>query len=132
MRKSQWQLLHRSLLQGGVPFWRVGRTIAEFQDHYYELEAEALNAGLTREEAAADAATRFGDITLLADEYLGRAELTTWWGRLPVVQLCVIEGAVMWQEQSGVAARWCFAMLTAALLTTILMLALRLSIFGGL
>jgi hypothetical protein len=130
MHNSQWKLLRHLLIEGGVPFWRARRAITEFQDHYFDLHEEALNAGLEPAEAAADAAIRFGNVSCIADEYLQCEELTTWWGRLPALQLCVAEGMEVWQEQSANAARWCFAMLAAALLTSILMLVLQLSIFG--
>jgi hypothetical protein len=130
MHNSQWTLLRQSLIQGGVPFWRVGRTIAEFQDHYFDLEAEALRAGLSPDEAATDAAARLGDMSRLADEYLGHAELTTWWGKSPALQLCAAGGTALWREQAGLAARWCFAAMTAALLTSTLLLVLHITIVG--
>lgn len=130
MRESQWQLLQRSLIKGGVPIWRVGRTVAELQDHYYELEDEALRAGLGPDEAAADAASRLGDMSQLADDYLDHAELTTWWGRSQVAQLSAAGAADMWQENSAIAARWCFAVISAALITSILLLVLHVAIVG--
>jgi hypothetical protein len=130
MRNPQWKLLRQSLIQGGVPVWRVGRTIAEFQDHYFELEDEALRAGLNPDAAAADATARLGDISRLADEYLGHAELTTWWAKSPALQLCAAGGAALWQEQSGLAARWCFAAMTAAVFTATLLLVLHVTIVG--
>jgi hypothetical protein len=130
MRDSQWQLLKHSLIQGGVPIWRVGRTIAELQDHYYELEEEALRAGLSQDEAAADAASRLGDMSQLANDYLDHADLTTWWGKSQAVQLCAAGASDMWQEHSASAARWCFAVMTAALITTTMLLVLHVTIVG--
>jgi hypothetical protein len=130
MHNSQWAGLRRLLVQGGVPFWRIGRTMAEFQDHYTELNAEALRAGLDPQEASVDAADRLGDLSLLADEYVRHAELTTWWGRVPVVQLCIAEGLCVWEQHSAVTMRWSLATMAAAVVTASMLLVLRLSIFG--
>ena len=46
MHSSQWNSLRSSLIQGGVPLWRAQRAIAELREHYLDLEAEALDAGL--------------------------------------------------------------------------------------
>jgi hypothetical protein len=131
MHDSQWQTLRASLLKGGVPFWRVGRVVTELQDHCRDLEEEAQSAGLTPEEAVDDAATRLGDMSGLANQYLSCVNLTTWWGRLSVVQVCVVGDTVMFQQQAGIALRWCSAAMGAALFTSCLLLVLHLTIFGS-
>jgi len=130
MHSSQWNSLRSSLIQGGVPLWRAQRAIAELREHYLDLEAEALDAGLTPADAATDAAIRLGNLPELASEYLGHAELTTWWGKSQVAQLCTASASTIWQEHSGFAARWCFAMLSGALVTFTLLLMLHITIVG--
>jgi hypothetical protein len=130
MHNSQWAGLRRLLVQGGVPFWRIGRTMAEFQDHYAELNEEALRAGLDPQEASVDAADRLGEISWLANEYVQRTELTIWWGRVPAVQLCLADGLCLWEQHSAIMLRWSMATMAAAVVTASMLLVLRLSIFG--
>jgi len=131
MHKAQWQLLRLTLIKGGVPFWRVGRTVAEIQDHFEDLQDEARRAGLTPDKAAADAAERLGDVSRLADEYLQCNELTSWWARSPVMQLCLAGDGWISHPRSDIALRWSFAALAAAVFTSSLLLVLHLSIFGS-
>ena len=131
MHKAQWQLLRLSLIKGGVPIWRVGRTVAEIQDHYEDLQEEARRAGLSPDQAAADAAARLGDVTALADRYLQCGDLTSGWARSSVVQLCIAGDGWMSHGRYDIAVRWGFAALAAAVFTSTLLLVLRVTIFGG-
>jgi hypothetical protein len=130
MHNSQWKCLRRSLAQGGVPFWRIGRAVAEMQDHYADLVEEARDAGLNREEARRDAACRLGDLEQLAVVYTNQAELSGWSGRYAMAQVCVADGLEILGNQSGPAKRWLLSLLAAATLTTTFLFVLKITIFG--
>jgi hypothetical protein len=131
MHKAQWQLLRLSLIKGGVPIWRVGRTVAEIQDHYADLQDEARRAGLPADQAAADAAERLGDVSRLADQYLQCSDLTSRWARSSVVQLCIAGDGWISHGRYDIAVRWSCAALAAAVFTSSLLLILHLTIFGN-
>ena len=85
MRDARFESLRLELLQSGVAPVYVERTILELREHYDDLEAAALAAGLSAEEAACDAHVTLGNERLIASAILARTELlafSTRWPRL--------------------------------------------------
>ena len=132
MHKSELRALKRSLIHGGVAHLFVTRTLAELQDHYEDLENEALHAGCSEVEAATEARARLGEGSVLADEILKRPELKSWafrWPWVPAVlrqlvilmSLATVPVAVI-VGRGPVIVRWCVSTGLAVLLTGAMLL----------
>lgn len=129
MSEPDWRQLKRVLLQGGVQFRYVHRAVIELQDHYLELEAEALGAGYSAVEAATDASARLGDATVLATEILQHNELKAYWPAVNagVAAVCDARQSI---ELNHSVVRWGQAAIAAALFTTSFLLVLKLLLLG--
>ena len=123
-------VMGKRLLQGGMPFWHVTRMLRELKDHCDDIQAEALSAGLSPEAARLEAAQRLGSTSDLADACLSRPELTSWIGRLPVMQAYgerVLAGDMV---LNSATVRWAFAGSLGVAGTFLFLLFLHLALFG--
>lgn len=75
--------LRRAMLRGGVAPRYVRRTVAELQQHFQDLEQQALASGADQDEARRQARRRLGDENTLLDSILSRHELKSWSARYP-------------------------------------------------
>ena len=75
---SEISALLDGLLEAGVSPRYVSRLAAELEDHYEDLEAEALRFGVPPDEASADAKRRLGAAPAIASEFAKRPELRSW------------------------------------------------------
>ena len=115
--------------------------MAELYDHYEDLEAEALEAGCTPDEASAEAIGRLGSGHALAEEILRYPEFRSWafrWPWVPAVlrQLVILTSLVsvpvlVAVSRSPVIVRWCVSAGLATLLTGGLLLLLGRMFLGG-
>ena len=78
-----------ALQKGGVAPVYIDRTLLELEEHYADLEQDALAAGLSREEAAHTAHTALGTEPVIAAAVLARPELREWSVRYPRFASCV-------------------------------------------
>jgi len=122
MDKQQQQVMARALRAGGMPAWRVTRTVDELADHYQDIQEEALAAGLSAAEARAEAARRVGELNALAERFLVHKDLCEW----PVL---VGIGHHAYAAESALLKRWCAAVCCSAIATGGLLLVLHLIIF---
>ena len=133
--------LRRELIRGGVSSALVTRTMAELYDHYEDLEAEALEAGCSAEEASSEAIGRLGSGHALAEEILRYPEFRSWafrWPWVPAVlrQLVILTSlasvpVLVVVSRGPVIVRWCVSAGLATLLTGGLLLLLGRMFLGG-
>ncbi len=121
MDKQQQQVMANALRAGGMPAWRVTRTIDELMDHYQDIHDEALAAGLSPAEARDEAAQRVGELNTLAEHFLVHNELCDW----PVLAGI---GHHDYVAESALFRRWCSAVCCSAIATGGLLLVLHLII----
>jgi hypothetical protein len=95
MPSSQFESLRLELLKGGVAPVYVERTILELEEHFEDLEDDALAAGQSAEEAASNARTALGEQHTIAAAVLSRTELLEWSTRWPRVAFCVRSAATL-------------------------------------
>jgi hypothetical protein len=89
MRESRFEALKLELLEGGVAPVYIARTLLELEEHYTDLQQDALAAGLSREEAERAALAALGSERQIAAAVLSRPELREWSVRYPRVAYCV-------------------------------------------
>ena len=89
MPGSRFEALKLALQQGGVAPVYIERTLLELEEHYADLEQDAIAAGLSREEAARAADQALGTERVIADAVLARPELREWSLRYPRFASCV-------------------------------------------
>lgn len=89
MRNAELERLRRELIRGGVARRYIDRTLEELEDHYADLEADALAAGCTAEEAARRAHESLGTGSSIAAAVLARAELKAWTAHWPRTARCM-------------------------------------------
>ena len=95
MPDTQFEALKLELLKGGVAPVYVARTILELEEHYADLERDALDLGLSMNDAARAARTAIGDERALAAVILARPELLEWRTRWPRVAVWVRSAAAI-------------------------------------
>jgi hypothetical protein len=95
MPDTQFEALKLELLKGGVAPVYVARTILELEEHYADLEHDALDLGLSANDAARAARTAIGDERALAAAILARPELLEWRTRWPRVAVWVRSAAAI-------------------------------------
>ncbi len=137
---AELKALRRELIRGGVSSALVTRTLAELYDHYEDLEAEALEAGCTAEEASSEAIGRLGSGRALAQEVLRYPEFKSWafrWPWVPTVlrQLVILTSLAsvpvfVVVSRGPVIARWCVSAGLATLVTASLLLLLGRMFLG--
>lgn len=89
MRNAELERLRTELRRGGVSRRYINRTLEELEDHYADLEADALAAGCTAEEAARRAGETLGAGSSIAAAVLARSELKTWTAHWPRSARCM-------------------------------------------
>lgn len=89
MRNAELERLRTELRRGGVARRYIDRTLEELEDHYADLQADALAAGCTAEEAARRAGETLGTGSSIAAAVLARSELRSWTAHWPRTARCV-------------------------------------------
>jgi hypothetical protein len=89
MSKPRFDRLKLALLEGGVAPRYVQRTILELEDHYADIANEAIAAGLSAADAAAEARAALGSEESIARAVIARTELRDWVHRWPRAAHCV-------------------------------------------
>lgn len=89
MRRQELEYLRVELRRGGVSRRYIERTIEELADHYADLEADALEAGCSADEAAQRADESLGSGASIAAAVLERAELKGFAARWPRLSSCM-------------------------------------------
>lgn len=95
MFSERFGVLRSELLRGGVSSRYVARTLLEIEEHFEDLEAAGLSAGLSAEEAARQASEALGDQRAIAAAVIAREELRDWQVRWPRVALCLRQAATV-------------------------------------
>lgn len=88
------QDLLRRLYDAGITPRCLLRLDAELQDHYVDLEREALGAKKSAAEASAEARLRLGNDDAIAAGFLDHTELKLWIYRWPIALYCL--GLIVW------------------------------------
>ncbi len=83
MSKPRFDWLKLALLERGVASRYVQRTVLELQDHYTDIENEAIAAGLSAHDAAAQARAALGSDKTIASVVIAHTELQDWAHRWP-------------------------------------------------
>ncbi len=141
MRRANLRRLKRALIHGGVAPVFISRTLAELRDHCQDLEADALRAGCSVEEAGAEARSRLGEHSVIAAEILRRPELKVWAFRWPWVPLVLRRFVILVAlstvpamaivDRGSLITRWCISTGLAAFLTSGLFLLMQRVISAG-
>ena len=95
MPDSRFEALKLELQEGGVAPVYIERTLLELEEHYTDLEQDALAAGLSREEAEHAAHAALGTERVIAAAVLARPELREWSSRYPRLADCVRSATVI-------------------------------------
>jgi hypothetical protein len=141
MPEPRFRELSRDLIRGGIPAHRVCRIISELKDHHADLEQEALAAGYSPEEAAADARARLGDEKGIATDVLARPELKSWAHRWPwaaallkpmmVMLLLPVIPVIACAENGEAIARWGTAFSFGVFVTVAFLFVLQLVVLAA-
>jgi hypothetical protein len=89
MPDGRFEALKLALQNGGVAPVYIERTLLELEEHYADLEADALASGLSRDEAERAAHAALGTERVIAAAVLSRPELREWSVRYPRFANCV-------------------------------------------
>jgi len=124
MPESRFEALRLTLQKGGVAPVYIERTLLELEDHYTDLEQDALAAGLSQGEAERAAHAALGTQRTIAAAVLARPELREWSVRYPRFAYCVRSATVIGLipgmpvmfciEHRPQLARWAAAVTAAA------------------
>ena len=85
MPAPDFDRIRQELLRHGVTPYFARRNVDELRDHYEDLISEATCAGVSAEEAAAEAGGRLGQDDVLVAGAVSRVELKSWIYRHPRV-----------------------------------------------
>jgi hypothetical protein len=127
---EQFAALRRELLRCGVSPLYVERTILELNEHYEDLQNDALASGMSGEDAARTALARLGSEEVIAAAVMARPELLSWSRRWPTVALCVRSAAtigampaipVLYCVRNEEFTRWGAAIASALVLVALLL-----------
>ncbi len=89
MRRPTFESLSQELLEAGIAPKFADRLRRELEDHYRDLEREALANERSAIAAAVEARRRLGTDEMIAHECLSRPELKSWVYRSRCVVLCL-------------------------------------------
>ncbi len=78
MHKSDFTLLNDQMLSGGIAAKHATRIVSELQQHLGELTENARSAGLSEQEAVAEARRKLGNKETILASALAKKELRTW------------------------------------------------------
>ncbi len=95
MPRRELEELRRALLQNGVLPFYAQRTVRELDEHWDDLERDALAAGLSSEEAHRRARAMLGSTATIAAAVLARRELLVWNRRWPRLASCMRSAAAV-------------------------------------
>jgi hypothetical protein len=137
-RQAQQQALRASLRDEGLPVAYINRLTEELNDHYADLEHEAVAAGREVEIAGAEALRRLGGDESIAAAVLTKPELRSWscnnsWvlGLIrPLLMLLLLPVLPIYAclDQGPAIARWGVSISVGTLLTGGLLFALARTI----
>ena len=74
----------------GMPPSRIHRVTRELAEHWEDIHAAALRNGVSATEAAVEADARLGQADQLAANIIDAMRRSSWFGRHPVLALCVL------------------------------------------
>ena len=124
MPDGRFEALKLELQKGGVAPVYIERTLLELEEHYTDLEQDALAAGLSRDEARHAAHAALGAERVIAAAVLARPELREWSSRHPRLADCVRSATTIGLipgmpvmfciEQRAELTRWAAAVMAAA------------------
>jgi len=124
MPDGRFEALKLALQKGGVAPVYIERTLLELEEHYADLEADALASGLSRDEAERAAHAALGTEHVIAAAVLERPELREWSLRYPRFAHCVRSAATIGLipgmpvmfciDHRPVLTRWAAAVMAAA------------------
>lgn len=127
-----------SLERAGIAPRHRRRTVAELDAHLDDLEDALADQGMSRDEAAREAARQLGDLDDIAAAVTARPELKCWhlrWPRAasvvyPVACVAVLPlvPVVAGVHHAPAIARWAACLVLSAGFTAALLLVLQLSI----
>ena len=95
MPDGRFEALKLELQKGGVAPVYIERTLLELEEHYADLEQDALAAGLSPEEAERGARAALGSERAIAAAVLALPELRDWSARYPRFACCVRSATVI-------------------------------------
>jgi hypothetical protein len=138
MARPDFNRMRDQLLRNGVSVRVASRTVTELDEHYDDLESEALAAGMTADEASEYASRQIGEPQTLLHEISCRVELRCWIFRypgfarvlLPLAWILILPATPL---IAGVAhlssiVRWTACLLLSALVTAAMMLVMQISL----
>lgn len=141
MREPDFTSLNKRLLRCGIAPAHAERTVNELRDHYHDLLDEAVDAGMSRNDAAARACEKLGEMDVLLAEMQSHTELKSWAFRHPRIALVLYPlgclamlpalPLVAGARHAPDVARWGTSLLLAGLFTATMLLVLQLSIVLG-
>ncbi len=131
MPETRFEALKLELQKGGIAPVYIARTLLELEEHYIDLERDALAAGLSPEEAERAARSALGSEQSIAAAILAQTELLDWSVRYPRVATCLRSATTIGLipgmplmfciEHRPEVTRWTVAVIAAAtLICTIL------------
>jgi hypothetical protein len=138
MPDGQLNEFERKLLGAGVMPAHAKRSTLEIREHLEDLHDNAAGQGMNETDAAAFALKQIGDLQLIANDIISRAELKTWTYRypkaasvvLPVAYLALLPTKPLFAgvANAPVIARWGACLLLGAVITAAMFLGMQLSI----
>lgn len=138
MRSRAAQRLRTRLVERGVAPRQVERLLVELGEHFDDLVAASVEAGLHREEAEARAERQLGAAADIERAVLSQPSLRSWAWRWPMVARVVYP--VAWlaalplvpvaagMRHSDSILRWMICLAAGAAVTAAMLLVLQLSI----
>jgi hypothetical protein len=138
MARQDLDILRGRLLHAGIAPRFVARAVAELGDHFEDIESEAAGNGVARETAATLAAERLGTIEVIAQQYLGRPEMRSWFYRYPQLARVVFPVAYALLlpalpicagiRHTSAMGKWLASLLLGGLVTMAMLLMMQISI----
>ena len=138
-RQAQRQALRASLRDGGLPVAYINRLMEELDDHYADLECEAVAAGREIEAAGTEALRRLGGEQSITAAVLVKPELRSWssnhswvFGLIrPLLMLLLLPIVPVYacMDRGPAIARWGVSISVGTLLTGGLLFALARTVF---
>ena len=141
MRKPEFRVFARRLIDAGIAPKHVHRTVHEMRDHYEDLVEAGIDQGLRQTAAHEQALRQLGQVDDLVQQMASHPELKSWASRYPrtaivVYPLACLAALPAVPVVAGVAhasmlARWGASLVAAGLVTAGMLLILQLSILFG-
>jgi hypothetical protein len=90
MAEPRFQKLFEELRAAGIARRSARRAVAEMEDHFLQLVAEARARGAGEEESRRDAHASLGSDPILVSRYASRPELLAWSSRWPALWFTLV------------------------------------------